>query len=187
MANSNNPTGFKPHRHLGGGVIRTQQFQINTTGTTGYNDTIRRGDLVSLNADGTIELTANNSGVCLGVFNGVDYTAADGSAVFAGQWTASTSTLSGKPINAQVYVDPMITYEVQATTATQADVGLVCDVVAGTGSSVTEQSGSYIDQADTTNGVARILNIINRPDNETGSYAKVEVLLNSQLNVVTSI
>lgn len=187
MANSNNPTGFRPFRHLGGGVIRTQRFQINTSGTTGYNDTIRRGDLVSLNADGTIELTANNSGVCLGSFYGCEYTASDGSQVYAQQWTASTSIKSGTLIYANVFVDPMISYEVQATTAAQADVGLVCDVVAGTGSSVTEQSGSYIDQSDTTNGVARIINIIDRPDNATGAYAKVEVLLNSHLNVTTSI
>lgn len=187
MANSNNPTGFTPMRHLGGGVIRTRAFRINTSGTTGYNDTIRRGDLVSLNADGTVELTTNNSGVCLGSFYGCEYVAADGSKVYAQQWTASTSVQSGSEIVAYVFADPMISYEVQASTFATTDTGLVCDVVAGTGSSTTGQSGSYIDQSDTTNGVARILGLVERPGNEAGAYAKVEVLLNSHLNVTTSI
>lgn len=187
MANANNPSGFKPLRHMGGGVIRSQAFNINTSGTTGFNDSIATGDLVKLNADGTIEAGANGDGVALGVFDGCDYTASDGSKVFARRWPASTAVLSGSVITAHVYCDPMITYEVMTNTCAATDVGAVSDVVVGTSSTVTGQSASYVDVADVTNGVARILKIIDRPDNAVGAYCRVEVLLNSQLNVTTSI
>lgn len=185
MANTNAAAGFKPLRHLGGGVIREQEFLIASSGTTGYNDNLRRGDLVKLNADGTIEAFVNNDGVSCGVFNGCQYIATDGSITFSPKWVASTAILSGSVIKASVYADPMITYEVQADTATQALVGAVCDVVVGTGT--TNQSDSYVDSTDVTTGVARVLGIIDRPDNAAGAYAKLEVLLNSQFNVVTTI
>lgn len=187
MANTNNPSGFKPYRHLGGGTIRSATFNILTSSTTGFNDNIFTGDLVKLASDGTIEVCANADGVCLGVFNGCDYTTATGEKVFSRRWPASTACLTGSVITAYVYTDPMITYEVMTNTCALTDVGAVSDVVIGSGSTVTGTSASYVDVADVTGGTARILGIIERADNAVGAYCRVEVLLNSQLNVTTSI
>lgn len=177
MANVNAPNGFTPLRHLGGGVVRSEAYQINTSGTTGFNDTIRQGDVVKMNTDGTIELAAAGD-TFLGVFDGVQYTASDGSEVFDTQWTASTAVKTGTTIKALVYVDPMISYRVQASTAAQTDVGNNFDLAAGTGSSVTRKSGSYLDQStgSTISAQFRLLRIIDEPDNAAGAYAKVEVL-----------
>lgn len=176
MANANTPTGFSPGRHIAGGVIRTSQYQIATSGTTGFNDTIRQGDIVKQNTDGTVELAAAGD-TFIGIFDGVQYFAADGSAVFDNQWTASTAVLSGSTITAYVYDDPFMTYTCQMSTMALTDVGNNFDLNTGTGSSTTKRSGSYLDQAtgNTTSAGFRLLRILPQPDNQTGLYAKVEI------------
>ncbi len=187
MANTNAPQGFKPVRHYGGGVVRANQWLINTSGTTGFNDNIYSGDPVILNADGTIEIAAAAAGF-LGVFDGCEYVAADGTPVFSRRWPASTSVLSGSSIKAYVYDDPMIVYEIQANTAAATDVGLVCDFVVGSGNATTGQSGTYADPSDTTGGSLRILGLVPRADNAYGAYAKILVLsASATLNGATSI
>lgn len=188
MANVDAKSGFKPLRHLGGGVVRASEYLINTSGTTGFNDNLFTGDPVVLNADGTIEIATNNTAAVLGIFYGCQYIASDGSVVFSPNWVASTAVKAGTTIKAMVYDDPNISFEVQATTCASTDIGLVCDFVIGTGNTTTGRSGGYIDQADTTNGSFRILRLIERAGNEYGAYAKVEVLNTSAtLRSATSI
>lgn len=175
MANTNAPQGFKAMRHLGGGEVRTEEFLINTSGTTGYNDSIFCGDPVLLNADGTMEIAAAGAG-WTGVFDGCQYVASNGSIVFSRYWPASTAVLSGSEIKAWIYVDPMISYEIQADTAAATDVGLTCDFIVGSGSTQTGQSATYADPSDTSGGSLRILRLVPRPDNAWGAYAKIEVL-----------
>jgi hypothetical protein len=176
MPNVNAAQGFKPLRHLGGGVIRHNEYRINTTGSTGFNDNIFTGDVVKMNADGTVESAAAGD-MYLGVFAGCQYTSSDGSVQFSRNWVASTAVKSGTEIVAWVYDDPMIAYEVQAATAASTDVGAVVDIVVGTGNAVTGQSGSSIDVSDTTtSGGFRIMRLVPRPDNAFGAYAKLEVV-----------
>lgn len=186
MANADTPYGFIPLRHLSGGVIRTNSYQIATSGTTGYNDTIYAGCPVAMNTDGTIEIAAAGSTVMLGVFDGCRYTAADGSFVFSRYWPASTSVLSGSTIEAFVYDDPNITYKVQCVTGTaftQAMVGANADHVGTSGSSTTGQCTSElaIGTLTTSDGGWRILRLIDEPNNALGEHAKVEVLCNEHL------
>lgn len=175
MANTDAKSGFKPLRHLAGGVIRANEYFINTSGTTGFNDNIFSGDVVALNADGTIE-TAAAGAVTLGIFEGCYYIASDGSVVFTRNWVASTAVKTGSKIRAMVFDDPNIAFEVQAATAASTDVGLVVDHVVGTGNATTGTSGSYIDVSDTTtSGGWRVLGLVDRVGNDWGAYAKVIV------------
>lgn len=177
MANTNAPNGFTPSRHMAGGVIRSSEFLIATSGTTGFNDTIRQGDVVMQNTDGTIEL-ATAGATFLGIFDGVQYVDANGNMIYSNQWTASTAVLSGSVIRAYVYDDPFITYECQMSTFAATDVGNNFDIAVGTGSSVTQRSGAYLDAAtgNPTSAGFRLLRIVDRPGgNEVGAYARVEV------------
>jgi hypothetical protein len=176
MANTNAPFGFKPVRHLAGGTIRSNEYTINTSGTTGFNDNIFCGDAVVLNADGTIEIGAVANRVT-GIFDGCQYVASDGSIVFSRNWVASTAVKTGTSITCWVYDDPNIVFEVQATTYAATDKGLIIDHVVGTGNTSTGQSGSYADMGDTTvtSGGFRVLGLVPRVGNEVGSYARIEV------------
>lgn len=174
-ANNFGFNGFTPRRHLAGGVIRTNEYQINTSGTTGFNDTIRKGDVVKLNTDGTVEIAAGADTGLLGVFAGCEYIDASGNVVFADQWTASTAVQTGSKIKAHVYDDPNVTFEVTSdatTVSAQAMVGANADFNAGTGSSTTQRSGAYLD---VTTGLGsatanfRILGIVDVVGNTVGN------------------
>ena len=187
MPNVNAPSGLKPVRHLGGGVVRANEYLINTSGSTGFNDNIFSGDPVVLNADGTIEI-APAGAPPTGVFHGCNYVASDGSIVFTRNWVASTAVKAGSQIQAYVYDDPMIAYEIQANTAASTDVGVLCDFVVGSGSALTGQSACTADVSDTTGGSLRVLRLVPRPDNAYGAYAKLEVQIPaSTLNTATTI
>lgn len=192
-ANNFGLNGFTPHRHLAGGVIRTQRFQINTSGTTGFDDTIRQGDPVKLNTDGTLELAAAGDTGLLGIFNGCEYIASDGSVVFDDQWTASTPVQTGSKIYAHVYADPNITYAVtsdETTVSAQAMVGANADFVAGTGSSLTKRSGAYLDVTTTIGSATanfRILDIIDIVGNTVGNTkTRFEVKFNEHALLSTT-
>jgi hypothetical protein len=166
--------GFTPTRHLAGGVIRAQELEIATSGTTGYNDNIFAGDVVKLNTDGTIESAAGGDTNLIGIFQGCEYVAADGSIEFTENWVASTSVKSGSKIKAYVYVDPNIAYSVvgdDATASAQAQIGGNADFVAGTGSTLTGRSGSYLALSGVTNAAAnfRVLGFVNTVGNTVGN------------------
>ena len=167
------PFGFRPLRHLGGGVAsRTNEFPI----ATGYSTAIGTGDPVKLVADGTIEQAAANNRI-LGVFMGVDYVDASGNQVFSSRWIASTAATE---IKARVITDPMVTFEVESAKATapdQTDVGLLADHVTATPSTLHGGSGAYLSPTQAT-GVAqwRILGLVDKPYNTGGLYDTVEVV-----------
>ena len=146
-ANSFGFSGFTPLRHMAGGVIRANAYQILTSGTTGFNDNFYTGDMVLLNSDGTIEIGAAGSGAtAIGIFAGCTYVASsDNTIKFAPNWPASTAVITGTTITAYVYDDPNITYDVtsDATTVVAQDmVGMNADHVVGTGSNFTGSAGS---------------------------------------------
>lgn len=165
---SNTPFGFRPHRHLRGGVIRAKEYPI----ATGYATALYTGDPVKLLSDGTIALAAAGDRI-LGIFNGVYYTAADGSNVFTNRWVASTAATN---IKAQVFDDPDISYKVMSGgTPTAADVGQLADHVTGTGNAYTGTSAAYLNSSTGTGSAAvRILRLVDEPGN-SGQYAVLEV------------
>ena len=165
---SNAPFGFRPYRHLSGGdANRTRQYTI----ASGYATALYPGDPVKALSDGSIALAAAGDRI-LGVFRGVQYKAADGSAVF-GYWPASTTATD---IKALVATDPNITFEVMSGgTPAQTNLFNLADHVVGTGNAYTNTSGAYLDSSmGTGNAGFRIIGIVDKPGN-SGQYAVLEV------------
>jgi len=194
-ANSFGFSGFTPLRHMAGGVIRANAYQILTSGTTGFNDNFYTGDMVLLNSDGTIEIGVAGSGAtAIGIFAGCTYVASsDNTIKFAPNWPASTAVITGTTITAYVYDDPNITYDVTSdatTVVTQDMVGMNADHVVGTGSNFTGQSGSSLNvTSGTGSGTAqfRILGIRALANNPVGfTNTKLEVKFNEHLFLTTT-
>jgi hypothetical protein len=171
MANVNAPRGLVPIRHATGGVIRTESYTIAST----YGYDIGRGHPVELTGTGkNIQLSAATNVDSIGVFAGCRWVDANGSQHFSNYWPASTT---GTEIEALVWTDPDIIYEIQADSCAEADVGLLADWNAGTTSTTYGVSGAYavVSAAASTDKGLRVLGLVPRVDNAYGAYAKVEV------------
>ena len=70
MANKDAAFGFKPTRHLTGGLIRTEEYAI----AANYGSDIFSGQVVEAVAGGGIEAAAAGDTQQAGVFGGVFYT-----------------------------------------------------------------------------------------------------------------
>ena len=177
MANVDAAFGFVPIRHLSGnGYSRANKYTI----TSGLSEDIFTGDLVIITADGVITPHTATEVNNIGVFAGVSYTASDGSYVYA-QYFASGTT--GSDFIAYVYEDPYTVFKVQsAGTPAQTNIGNCADVVAGTGSTITGQSGFELS-GTMSNGTAtcKILGLYEGPENAFGTNAIMEVLINEHL------
>ena len=177
MANVDAAFGFVPIRHLSGnGYSRANKYTI----TSGLSEDIFTGDLVIITADGVITPHTATEVNNIGVFAGVSYTASDGSYVYA-QYFASGTT--GTDFIAYVYDDPYTVFKVQsAGTPAQTNIGNCADVVAGTGSTITGQSGFELS-GTMSNGTAtcKILGLYEGPENAFGTNAVMEVLINEHL------
>ena len=73
MANKDAAFGFKPTRHLTGGLIRTEEYAI----AANYGSAIYTGQVVEAVAGGGIEAAAAGDTQQAGVFGGVFYTDPD--------------------------------------------------------------------------------------------------------------
>ena len=168
---SNTPFGFTPSRHLTGGVIRANEYRI----ASAYGTSIFKGDPVKLINDGTIQLAAAGDRI-LGIFQGVQWVATDGSVQFNERWIASTTLQTGSVARAMVVDDPNVLFEVQSGgTPALTNVGNLADHVAGTGSTVTGMSGAYLDSTMGTGAAGfRIRSIVDKPGN-SGIYSLLEV------------
>ena len=169
MANADTPRGFWPIRHLTGGQVRMQEFPI----ATGYNTDIFRGDAVKLVTGGGIEAAAAGNRI-VGVFQGVQYVAADGTQVYSKYWPNTTTATD---IKATVWSDPNIVFGIQSAGSTvAADVGELGNHVAGTGSTTTGLSAHEINGTTSTAYAGlRVLGKINAPGNTWGTNVLLEV------------
>jgi len=174
MANSDNPRGFSPVRHMTGGVIRMNEYPI-ASGDSGDGTGIFSGDVLTLDTDGYADLAAVTEAV-LGIFAGCHYTATDGSVVFSRQLPADTATLGAANIIAYVYDDPNIVFSAQVSgTGAFANNRGGFDIVIGTGSTTTGQSGAELDTTTlATSGQFMQLGLVPRDDNAWGANADVE-------------
>ena len=150
-------------------MARTSPSTIAST----YGTNIFRGDVVKLVAGGGIELAAAGDRF-IGVFDGVQYTASDGSMKYAKYWPASTTATA---ITAYVYDDPNILFGVQSAGSTvAADVGNIGDHVAGTGSTTTGISAHELNGTTSTSDAGwRVLGKIESPDNAYGTNVNLIV------------
>lgn len=186
MANTTKIAGFKPVKHLNGSPFNGQgNIYAVVSGTT-----LVPGDLVKLTGgasqNGVAEVSAaTNDAAVLGAVIGFPIPKTD--PVTGKMSTGSISldvplSVTGGSTAAYVYVSdsPDTVYEVQKATFSAADVGTSGGFdfagsvggVAGTGT-----SNMYV--TDTATGVCQVLGLVQRPDNETGAYAKVLVRINN--------
>lgn len=175
MANVNRPLGLKPMRKLGGGCVVTNAYSIASE----YGTSIYTGDPVMMTGTGKdIEIAPAGTVNAIGVFVGCKYVAANGDIKISNYWPASTALLSGTTCEALVIDDPNVIFEMQADTAAAADIGALCDWVAGTGSLVTGNSAYTAEGSSTatTGKSLRILGLSQEIGNDYGAYAKLEVM-----------
>jgi hypothetical protein len=159
------PYGLQPINRLDGipyaGATRTYGIAAN------YNTAIFNGDLVKIVTGGTLEkFTGTDSGFPVGVFVGVEFTNAQGQ-VLNGQYYAGTSMANA---SAKVVVDSQAAYKVAVTSAlgvmgagTLASIGSNMELVQGTGSTATGNSGVAVEEGseDTTDTfVVRVIDVV---------------------------
>ena len=181
MANPNSPYGLKVVRHMSGNAPRANKYTI----TSGLAEDIFTGDLVILTADGVITPHTATEVNNIGVFAGVSYTASNGEYVYSKYWPSGTVATD---IVAYVYDDPYTVFRIQsAGTPAQTNVGNCADVVAGTGSTNTGQSGFSLN-GTMSNGTAtcKIIGLWEDPSNSFAQYAQLEVMINEHLLKATA-
>jgi hypothetical protein len=174
MANTNAPFGLRPVRKLGGGNISQSVYSIATAYTTAIYD----GDIVALTGTGrNIAKAAADTTNAIGVFKGCSYKDSTGAMVFSHYWPGVSDSKSD--IKAYVVDDPQVIFECQADACAESEVGVLGDWNVGTGNATTGISGLYATVTGvtaTTGEPLRVLRLVDRPDNDYGSYAKIEVM-----------
>lgn len=175
------PWGFRPYRHMSGGVMRATEYPINAA----YSTKIHTGAPVKL-VSGYINLAATGD-TMVGVFGGVSYRNAAGEVKFSRYWTGEASATD---IKAFVWDDPDILFSVEddgvGDYLTQADVGATGDHIAGTANDVTGISGAMLDTSTVgTDAGFRIVELVPRVGNAfgtgNGQKCEVAVLINEHL------
>ena len=170
MANKDAAFGFRPARHLTGGLIRTNEYKI----AANYGTSIFQGTPVLAVTAGGIEIADDSSGtpsVILGIFGGCFYTDPTTSKpTFSNYYPASTNA---SDIVAQVYDDPRIVFEVQHDgTGTAAMNFGGFDFVGKSGSTLSGRSTGELDTTTvTTSGQFKQIGISKDPNNSDTSSA----------------
>lgn len=189
MANVNAPNGFTPRRHLTGGTIRpSDRYRI----ASALAADIGLGDPVvetgTSDAAGSPQVTiANANGPVTGVFGGCYYKdASTGTVIFSKEWVSGQATYNSEPAVALVFDDPAIVYEAQMSLAlVAANIGLFANLVIGSPSAL-GVSASAVNSSGlaSSEDVVKILGVVQKPRNEIGNYARVEVIFNDHATKV---
>lgn len=175
------PWGFRPLRHMSGGVFRATEYPINPA----YGTKIHTGAPVKL-VSGYINLAATGD-TMVGIFGGVSYRNSAGEMKFSRYWTGEASATD---IKAFVWDDPDILFSVEddgvGDYLTQADIGSTGDHIAGTANDVTGISGAMLDTSTVgTDAGFRIVELVPRAGNAfgtgNGQKCEVAVLINEHL------
>ena len=173
MANVNAPFGFRPIKVLGGGSPKPSGgYSI----ASGYAANIFAGQPVERTGTGTnIQQAAAGNVNNIGVFQGCSYTDAQGKFKISKYWPTGTVATN---IEAFVYDDPKIIYEVMCDTLAEADVSLLSDYDGVTGSTVTGRSLASLaaSAAAATGQSFHIMRLSPRVGNAYGAYAIAEVV-----------
>lgn len=184
MANPNSPAGLLPLRHANGGTMRTNRYYI----AGGLAANIYRGSAVV--ATGTSKqitvATAGSTTLLIGVFKGCFYVDAGGNTQFRPYWGSGQTIQANSVVEAEVFDDPLTMFAIQVSGTAglvAANVGLIANLVIGTGSTLTGNSGDQLDQTTIGSGAQfRIeeLQAVNSPQqagslNNYGQYAKALV------------
>jgi hypothetical protein len=179
LANTDYPFGFVPYNHgFGGTPGRGSEYRI----ASGLGSNIFTGDLVKSTGTGKNITVCAAGDTTVGVFNGCQYVAVDGSIVYAHYWPTGTTVKSGTEVIAWVYDDPAMFFTVQASGAFAAgDIGSLSDITAGAGDTATGRSRFELDSTQIAQAGAeqlKIIDIVRDGSNEVGANAKLVVMLN---------
>lgn len=183
MANSDAPSGFKPVKHLNGnpwnGKVNVYYIPATDGTATFIGDAVKSAG--SATSDGlyptVTQAAAGNAirGIVVG-FSDQPYVSINTDNLNEKYRAASVARY------AFVVDDPDVIFEVQEDSdggsIAAASVGLSCDFVVGSGSTVTGKSGMEVDSSDvaTAAGQFKLLRVSNKVGNELGNYCKWEVL-----------
>ena len=185
MSDTASPNGLVPSRRWGSASNSTGTNMYNIA--DGYATAMFTGTLVEVSAGNLTILavgTGDTAAKPIGVFQGCQYTALNGTPTWSSYWPAATSVLSGTQAIGYVCDDPFATFIVQADTAVTAGDIMTFNFPAniGTGSTITGISNGSLDVAGRTAGVTALLRPIaydNKPGNSASSaypYLEVELI-----------
>ncbi len=169
MANTDNPRGARPARHLNGGNIVANSYAVDASNST----SIFPGDAMILEADGNVApYTGTGGGNLIGFCAGVDGDFDNLSRRYLPASTAGTVF---------IWDDPDQTFEIQtAGTITADDAGNNADVTATAGATSSSMSRHEVS-ATTGTGTAqlRLIRPSPREDNDvTAANSDWEVRIN---------
>jgi hypothetical protein len=194
MANTFAPFGFSPCRRQDGAAWSANQtaYQILYTNT----HQIFQGDVCTLLSTGYIDTLAPGVVPPLGIFNGCSYVSAAMARLAYVPYYPGGDQITNGIVTASVIDDPNVVYLVQtgysgsgSGPATQAMVGMNAQYANGTGSTLSGQSGAYIDlttaPAVTSTLPFRILGLVADPPGSNGAdtttqYNYVFVMWNNE-------
>lgn len=198
MANPTVYFGLKPVKHLFGGQVRSNPYDILNNAGTGYGTNIFSGDPVTLAADGTLNLCPVNTAL-IGVFAGCSFTDSNNNLIpFQPYWPASQLVKVGSRIIAYVWDDPNIEFLIRVGSTDAfalTNVGNNADhhaqtanataaaMIAAGGQSTTSLN---INGIDNSTAQWRILGLHETPDNAYGANALVRVKANEHMFLSTS-
>jgi hypothetical protein len=162
MANPNAPFGFRPVKALSGATLQVNYYKVASSASR-----IGKGDLVKLASDGTITRETSAAGV--GPWIGVSL--------------ADTGIISAAISRHPVCDDPSAVYEVQGSTAALAttDLNRIVQANCGTApdSTLGHSKNVLTNTAATASNGVRLVRFADRPNNEVGASAILEVRLNA--------
>jgi hypothetical protein len=159
------------------GVVRPTAYTI----ANGYAANLYQNQPVTIAANGTLT-AATVSGRIIGVFQGVEYTDADGRRRVSNKWTASQV---GTDIVAYATLDPSIIYEIQSDAALAiSNIGEQYNFTAVTGNATTGLSTQMLGvSTSAANGPIRLIGITPGPDNAWGdTYVIAQVNISQHQN-----
>ena len=187
MANVDRPSGLRPIGSLDGspynGPVRHRPVD-SSNGTA-----IFVGDAVILEDDGNVA-PASAGGNILGVCVGVVVDRAVAATEHPGYLPASTAgtilVVEGPDVLFEIQED-----DVDGTALTRAAIGSNADILATAGSTTTGVSAHELDRSTITDdspatATLRIIELVDRDDNEVGDYAKWIVRINEHMHRETT-
>lgn len=168
MANINGAYGLRPAKNKTGTTTATTEYKI----ADAYVTPIYMGDPVVINA-GYIEIGTDDGVTHQGIFAGCQYTNAQGEAKFSKFWTGEAGATEKKAL---VFDDPATIFMVQASTASQANVGGAYDLDVTAGIPTIGLSKTFLNTDGTTGAAYKIIEIVDGNGNDGGLYADVLVV-----------
>ena len=168
MANTNGPYGLRPARNKTGDTTKTTEYPI----ADAYTTAIYLGDPVVLNA-GYAQIGTDDGTTHIGVFAGCEYKNAQGEVKFSKYWTGEASATEKKAL---VWDDPATIFQIQSTTAAQANVGTAYDLDVTAGEASIGLSKTVLNTSGTSGASYKVIEVVDGNGNEAGAYADVMVV-----------